>query len=97
MLRAVRECSLVVTVEDHFLTGGLRSILAELLLNRHLTTRVLSVGLDDRWFRPATLQRVLEYEESTGRDIAARILAELDRDRPREPQGHGERLFRTYL
>ncbi|MBR9974171.1 MAG: transketolase [Bacteroidetes bacterium] len=103
VLRAVRECGLIVTVEDHFRTGGLYSILAELLLERQLTARVLPIALEDRWFRPATLPRVLEFEECTGRDIAARILVECERGRHAamaghtETAAHAEAMFKTYL
>ena len=97
VLRAARECELLVTVEDHFITGGLYSILAELLLEQQITARVLPFALEERWFRPATLPRVLEFEECTGRDIAARILVERERGRRNQSQGQVEAMFRTYL
>ncbi|MCS7013819.1 MAG: transketolase C-terminal domain-containing protein [Chloroherpetonaceae bacterium] len=77
VLRAARECKLVVTLEDHFLTGGLYSIVAELLLKHQLMANVLPIALEHRWFKPALLDRVLEYEGFTGRQIAERILSAL--------------------
>ncbi|MEJ7662757.1 MAG: transketolase C-terminal domain-containing protein [Hymenobacter sp.] len=65
--------SLVVTVEDHFLTGGLYSILAELLLANELTAKVLPLALNERWYKPGLLSEVLEYEGFTGQHIARRI------------------------
>ena len=103
VLCAVNACGLIVTVEDHFRTGGLYSILAELLLERQLTARVLPIALEGRWFRPATLPRVLEFEECTARDIAARVLVERERGRHAdmtthvEPAAHAEAMFKTYL
>ncbi len=74
VLRAARETSLLVTLEDHFLTGGLYSIVAETLLKHGETADVLPFALDERWFRPALLPDVLRYEGFTGEQIAARIL-----------------------
>ena len=74
VLRAARETNLLVTLEDHFLTGGLYSIVAETLLHHGETADVLPFALDERWFRPALLNDVLQYEGFTGEQIAARIL-----------------------
>jgi transketolase len=77
VLSAARETSLVVTLEDHFLTGGLYSIVAETLLRHGQTADVLPFALDERWFRPALLDEVLRCEGFTGEQIAARILERL--------------------
>ncbi|CAN5543460.1 transketolase family protein [soil metagenome] len=74
LLSAAGECKLVVTLEDHFLTGGLYSILAEILLKNMLTVKVLPIALDNKWFRPALLNDVLEYEGFTGPQICDKIL-----------------------
>jgi transketolase len=73
VLSAVRECRLTVTLEDHFSTGGLYSIVAELLLSRGVTGRVLPIALPERWFTPGRLPEVLDAEGFTGEKIAARI------------------------
>lgn len=78
VLRAVRGSRLTVTVEDHFLTGGLYSILAELLLRNRLTAEVLPIALDERWFKPGLLSEVLHYEGFTGPQLADKILARLN-------------------
>jgi transketolase len=80
LLRAA-ECRLVVTIEDHFKTGGLYSILAETLLGEQRTARVLPIALEERWFKPALLDRVLEHEGFTGEQLAARIEAALRESR----------------
>jgi transketolase len=77
VLRAARETNLLVTLEDHFLTGGLYSIVAETLLRHGQTADVLPFALDERWFRPAVLDDVLRYEGFTAHQIAARILERL--------------------
>lgn len=74
ILHAARETDLLVTLEDHFLTGGLFSIVSETLVRHGETANVLPIALEDRWFRPALLNDVLSYEGFTGEQIAARIL-----------------------
>jgi transketolase len=78
VLETALSTRLVVTIEDHFQTGGLFSILAEILLRNHVTARTLSIGFPGRWFTPALLPEVLRAEGLTGPDIAARIRSALD-------------------
>lgn len=79
VLDAVKNSQLLVTVEDHFLTGGLYSILAELLLKNQLTANVLPLALNERWYKPGLLSEVLEYEGFTGEKISEKIVKELDK------------------
>lgn len=65
---------LVVTVEDHFLTGGLYSIVAETLLKYQTTAKVLPFALNEKWFKPSLLPNVLQHEGFTGKQIAEKIL-----------------------
>lgn len=77
LVQAVRETELTVTLEDHFRTGGLYTILAETLLDRRVTGNVLPIALDGRWFRPGLLADVLQHEGFTGPQIAERVRAAL--------------------
>jgi transketolase len=80
VLAALEESRLTVTLEDHFLTGGLWTIVAELLLRRRMTADVLPIALENRWFVPALLDDVLRTEGFTGRQIASRIVGRLSGD-----------------
>jgi transketolase len=73
ILKVAATSKLLVTVEDHFLTGGLYSILAEVLLKNRTTADVLPMALDEKWFKPGLLSEVLKYEGFTGEQIAERI------------------------
>ncbi len=73
ILKTIEECKLVVTIEDHFITGGLYSIIAEVLLKNKKTATVLPIALMNRWFKPGILKDVLEYEGFTGEKIAEKI------------------------
>lgn len=74
ILDAAQRAEVVVTVEDHFLTGGLYSVVAEVLLRHRLAPRVLPIALAGRFFKPALLDDVLAFEGFTGGRLAARIL-----------------------
>ena len=74
ILKVVKKSEMLVTVEDHFQTGGLYSILAEVLLKNQKTAKVLPIALKEKWFKPARLNEVLEYEGFTGKQIAEKIL-----------------------
>ena len=74
ILAATQGSELTITLEDHFLTGGLYSIVAEVLLKHRLTANVLPFALNEKWFKPALLPNVLEYEGFTGKQIADKIL-----------------------
>ena len=73
LLEAARETAAIVTIEDHFLTGGLFSITAELFVRHGVATPVIPIALEERWFRPALLTDVLRVEGFTGRQLAARV------------------------
>ncbi|HEX2982345.1 MAG TPA: transketolase C-terminal domain-containing protein, partial [Ignavibacteriales bacterium] len=79
ILKAARETKLIVTLEDHFLIGGLYSILGEIFLKNRIMVETLPIALENRWFRPALLKDVLEYEGFTGEKIAERILVKKDK------------------
>lgn len=68
---------LLVTIEDHFVTGGLYSILAEIFLAHQLTAPVLPLALQNKWYKPGLLSEVLAYEGFTGAQMAASILDRL--------------------
>jgi transketolase len=86
LLESAHDSRMVVTLEDHFLVGGLRSIVAEVFVRQGLIRPLLSIALEERWFRPALLDDVLEHEGFKGGMIAERILRTLE-----APPKRGER------
>jgi transketolase len=96
ILRAARETKLIVSLEDHFLTGGLYSILCEILVRYRIAAHVMPIALDQKWFRPGLLPDVLVYEGFTGRQIALRILEKFASLTPQRQKGfaaQGTALF----
>lgn len=77
ILEACATSDLIVTIEDHFLTGGLYSIVAETLLKYRKTANVLPFALKGRWFKPGRLNDVLHHEGFTGPQLAEAITEQL--------------------
>ena len=77
IISASKNSKLLVTIEDHFLTGGLFSIIAEIFLKNKITCDVLPIALMNKWFKPALLPDVLEFEGFTGKQIAKKIKEKL--------------------
>ena len=74
ILNAAAQSKLLVTLEDHFLTGGLYSIVAEVFLKYGTMAKVLPIALNEKWFKPALLPAVLQHEGFTGKQIAEKVL-----------------------
>ncbi len=68
---------LVVTLEDHFITGGLYSIVSECLVKEKVRCNILPIALENKWFKPALLPDVLNFEGFSAEKIAGRINNEL--------------------
>jgi transketolase len=73
ILWAAKVSNRLVTIEDHFQTGGLYSIVAEVLLKHRATAMVDPISLGDRWFKPGLLGDVLESEGFTPEQLAQRV------------------------
>lgn len=74
VLSSANNSKLIVTLEDHFITGGLYSIVAEIFLRNKTTCDVLPFALNNQWFKPAMFNDVLEFEGFSGKIIAGKIL-----------------------
>jgi len=73
ILETVGRCRRVVTVEDHFVRGGLFSAVAELLVRNGVPGYVTPIGVEQRWFKPALLPDVLSCTGLRGDLLADRI------------------------
>ncbi len=78
ILGEIQKTKLFITLKDHFLIGGLFSIVSELMTHHRLITNIYPLALENRWFKPALLKDILEYEGFTGEKIAQKILNKLD-------------------
>jgi len=64
----------IVTIEDHFKTGGLFSIVAETLLKNRISVPVIPISFGEHWFRPGILTEVLENEGFLPEQMAEKIM-----------------------
>jgi transketolase len=73
VLDTLSRCRVTFTIEDHLLSGGLFSIVAELMARRNKAAKVVPFALEERWFVPTLLKDVLEVEGFTGEKLAERM------------------------
>ncbi|NWF89862.1 MAG: transketolase [Ignavibacteriaceae bacterium] len=86
ILKTVEECDLIITLEDHFITGGLFSILSEILVLHKKNADIFPIALNNTWFKPALFDEVLEYEGFTAENLVQKILNAL----------HNKKLVRVH-
>jgi transketolase len=79
IINSIKNSPLVVTIEDHFLTGGLYSIVCEIMAEEKMQANLLPIALNNKWFKPALLNDVLEYEKFTAADISSKIIDALNK------------------
>jgi 1-deoxy-D-xylulose-5-phosphate synthase len=76
---ALVDYPLLVTVEDHFVTGGFGSAVLEFAARLPgPKARVVCLGIPDRFLPHATRRRQLEWAGLSGDRIAARVAAEVE-------------------
>ncbi len=69
LFRVLESGSIVITIEDHFLIGGLYSILSEFMVENRFNNKVIPFAFKNKWFKPALLDRVLIYEGLKGKQM----------------------------
>ncbi|MCA9631518.1 MAG: transketolase [Myxococcales bacterium] len=74
------ESKLVVTLEDHFVRGALRSLVCELAVERGANIELLPIGLQS-WFRAGHFQAALEHAALDADSIVERIVGRLEEGR----------------
>jgi transketolase len=77
ILNSLQNKKLTVTFEDHFEFGGLYHQIALLVTKNRLKSNILPINLKDRFFKPAMMEDILQYEGFRGEDVANKILSEL--------------------
>lgn len=70
--RAAMETGFIVTIEDHLTSGGLASIVKELLFDKNIKSQVLPFCLKN-YFEPGSLDQVIEREGLSGPEIASKV------------------------
>ena len=77
LLRYARRCRLVVTLEDHVVTGGFGSAVEEAFMQSGCRTQVLTIGWPDAFVEHGKLEQLRELHGLTPDRVAERICAAL--------------------
>lgn len=70
----LKTCRLIVTLEDHFITGGLFTILSEIAVKNKISADILPIAFENKWFKPTIISKALEFEGLTPQSIAMQIV-----------------------
>jgi len=82
ILKAAVETQLIVTLEDHFESTGLYSIVCNLLNRHRIFCPVLPIGFKDKYFKPAySTDDIVFHEGLAGNLVANKIYDEFKRNR----------------
>lgn len=73
ILNTVNNCKTIISIEDHYQIGGLYSIISEILVKEKLISDYLAINLQNKFFKPAKLNNILNYEGFSAIQIANRI------------------------
>lgn len=74
ILSAAEKSKYIVTIEDHFIKGGLYTVVAETFLKHGVMKPVMPFALDEKWFKPVSLEAILEYEGFTPEQMSKNII-----------------------
>lgn len=75
---ALERTPITFIIEDHFRIGGLYSIVAENLLALNTTYKVISLSLNDCWFKPGRLPEAINQARLSANALTDRIKQHLE-------------------
>ena len=78
IINTLENSKLTIILEDHFQTGGLYSIVSEIIADNKISAEIFPVSFKEKWFKPALYKDILEYEELTPLKLSKRILNKLE-------------------
>lgn len=73
IIRHALNSDVLCVVEDHFVKGGLSTIVSEVLTSKNIAVKVIPIGFN-YWYKPTLIKSLLEYEGLTSEAITKRIL-----------------------
>lgn len=76
IIRTVLDADVVCIIEDHFSTGGLFTIISEIIALRGLSATLLPFNFRS-WHKSGLLRDVMQYEKMTAESITQNIIASL--------------------
>jgi transketolase len=82
IIKAAGETQLIVTLEDHFISNGIYSIVCSMLNMNRCNCPVLPFGFNGKFFKPAlNIDDIINHESLSGVMVANRIYEEFKRSK----------------
>ena len=72
IIRCANETNKIITIEDHNIIGGLGSSVCE-VLSEELPTKVIRMGIKDRFGKSGKAEELMKYFEITAEDIVKKV------------------------
>jgi transketolase len=76
IVNACEAVSIVFTVEEHSVLGGLGGLVAE-VLSEHLPRRIIRLGIEDQWGESASNEYLLDHFGLSAKRVCERVAAHL--------------------
>ena len=73
ILQSAEKYSLILTVEDNTVMGGAGSAVNEILLKKNTNTKVINIGVPDKFYNHATREEQLEASDISKESIISKI------------------------
>jgi transketolase len=78
IIKVIENSKLTVILEDHFLTGGLFSIVSEIIACKKIRGNIFPISFKEKWFKPSLIRDILDYEGLTPNKLTKRILNKIE-------------------
>ena len=75
--KIIKKFKIVFTVEDHFLKGGIYSIIGEICLKKNISTKIYPISLGEKWFKPGRLQEALNFAGLSPKKLSECIMEKI--------------------
>ena len=80
IINSISNTNFTVTIEDHFKTGGLFSIISEIVIEENLNIDLLPLNLGESWFQTGKLKDIIMHHKFSAEHIAEMIIKKLEQN-----------------
>ena len=80
IINSISNTNITVTIEDHFKTGGLFSIISEIVIEENLNIDLLPLNLGESWFQTGKLKDIIMHHKFSAEHIAEMIIKKLEQN-----------------
>ena len=73
IINSISDSKLVVLIEDTLHYGGIYPIITDIMINNKINSEILSINFGSNFFKPSTLDKILEYEKLSPKHLTEKI------------------------